>query len=123
MVGARRPRGRHGPDVVVSPEQCPAASTHGNPFRYCGSCSWVEPPAAGTARLTDEERARFAYHPATPATGPLHDAVRTAALAYATALAAVVPAGRHRAMALTSVQESMWAANAGIACDTPRKDG
>ena len=91
MVGARRPRGRHGPDVVLS--------------------------------LTDEERARFAYHPATPATGPLHDAVRTAALAYATALAAVVPAGRHRALALTSVQESMMWANAGIACDTPRPEG
>ena len=29
--------------------------------------------------LTDEERRRFAFHPATPVTGPLHDAVRAAA--------------------------------------------
>jgi uncharacterized protein (DUF697 family) len=49
--------------------------------------------------------------------------VRAAAAAYAAALAAVVPVGRHRALALTAVQESMWAANAGIAGDTTREDG
>lgn len=92
----------------MTPEQCPAASSHGNPFRYCGSCSWVEP---------------IVFHPATPTTGPRHDAVRAAAAAYAAALAAVVPGGRHRALALTAVQESMMWANAGIACDTPREDG
>jgi len=106
----------------VTPEECAAASTHGNPFRYCGVCSWVEAPVVGTARLTDEERGRFTYHPATPTTGPRHDAVRTAAAAYAAALAAVVPVGRHRACALTAVQESMMWANAGVACDT-REDG
>ncbi len=103
----------------VSPEDCPAQESHGNPFRYCGSCSWVEPPPAGAVRLTDEERERFRFHPATPATGPRHDAVRQAAAAYAAALAAVVPAGRHRVLALTAAQESMMWANAGIACDTP----
>lgn len=72
--------------------------------------------------LTDEERERFRFHPATPATGPAHDAVRQATAAYAAALAAVVPAGRHRALALTAAQESMMWANAGIACDTPRED-
>ena len=82
----------------MTPEQCPAASSHGNPFRYCGSCSWVEPPLPETVRLTEEERARFVFHPATPTTGPRHDAVRAAAAAYAAALAAVVPGGRHRAL-------------------------
>ena len=98
---------------------CPLRDSHGNPFRYCAACSWVEPPASGTQPLTDEERARFTYHPATPMTGPRHDAVRAAAAAYAAALAAVVPAGRHRSLALTAAQESMMWANAGIACDSP----
>ena len=105
--------------MVLSPDECPAASTHGNPFRYCGTCSWVEPPPAGTAPLTDEERGRFRFHPATPATGPRHDEVRRAAERFADELARLVPAGRHRALALTAAQEAMWAANAGIACDTP----
>ncbi len=44
----------------MTPEQCPAAETHGNPFRYCGTCSWVEEPSGGAVRLTDEERERIA---------------------------------------------------------------
>ncbi len=92
MDGARRPRGRHGPDVVVTP-------------------------------LTDEERERFRFHPATDVTGPRHETVRIAAEAFAVELAELVPAGRHRALALTAVQEAMMWANAGIACDTPGKDG
>lgn len=111
----------HGPEIPGDQLRCPARETHGNPFRYCGSCSWVEPPPAGTQPLTDEERSRLAYHPATPATGPRHDAVRAAAAVYAAALAAVVPAGRHRALALTAVQESMMWANAAVACDTPKE--
>lgn len=116
-------RGEHGPEIPRDQLECPARSSHGNPFRYCGSCSWVEPPLPETVRLTEEERARFVFHPATPTTGPRHDAVRAAAAAYAAALAAVVPGGRHRALALTAVQESMMWANAGITCDTPREDG
>jgi hypothetical protein len=23
---------------------CPDAETHGNPFRFCGLCGWIEPP-------------------------------------------------------------------------------
>lgn len=107
--------------MVVSPEDCPAASTHGSPFRYCGTCSWVEAPAPGAMRLSDEERNRFRFHPATPATGPRHDAVRKAAERFAAELAEVVPAGRHRALALTAAQEAMVWANAGIACDTPEE--
>ena len=61
--------------------------------------------------------------PQHPATVRAHEAVRTAAEAFAEVIADYVPAGRHRAMAITSVQEAMWAANAAIACDTPREDG
>lgn len=104
--------------MVLSPEDCPVAESHGNPFRYCGACSWVEPPAAGATRLTAEEVERFRFHPATPTTGPRHDVVRAAAAAFAASLAEVVPAGRHRALALTAAQEAMMWANAAIACDT-----
>jgi hypothetical protein len=34
---------------VVAPENCPHPSVHGNPFRYCPYCSWIE------AHLTTEE--------------------------------------------------------------------
>lgn len=63
---------------------------------------------------------RFAFHPATEQTGPMHDAVRAHCLALAVYLDDLLPAGRHKAMALTAVQETMWAANASVACDTPR---
>ncbi|MCV7174775.1 hypothetical protein [Mycolicibacterium sphagni] len=28
------------------PFHCPAPEGHGNPFRYCPHCNWIEPPAA-----------------------------------------------------------------------------
>lgn len=28
--------------MSISPADCPDASVHGNPFRYCPSCSWIE---------------------------------------------------------------------------------
>jgi hypothetical protein len=28
-----------------NPSNCPAAETHGTPFRYCGVCGWIENPA------------------------------------------------------------------------------
>lgn len=68
--------------------------------------------------LQADERHRFVFHPATPATGPRHDAVRAAAIAFAERIAELVPDGRHRALALTAVQEAMMWANAAIACDT-----
>lgn len=76
----------------------------------------------GTQPLTDEERGRFAYHPATSVTGPLHDSIRGHALGLAEAIAERVPLGRHRSLALTAAQDAMMWANAGIACDT-REDG
>jgi hypothetical protein len=71
-----------------------------------------------TSPLSDEERRRFRSHPPTPDTGPRHDRIRAAHLALAEIVAEIVPAGRHRSLALTALQESMMWANAAVACDT-----
>lgn len=73
--------------------------------------------------LTDEERERFRFHPATPETATRHEAVRSQMELTAAALAATVPPGRHRALMLTALQEATMWANAAIACDTTRSDG
>lgn len=62
---------------------------------------------------------RFAFHPATEVTGPQHDAVRADLKRLALKFVKTLPPGRHKSMALTHLQEAMWAANAAIACDTP----
>lgn len=67
--------------------------------------------------LADVEN-RFGFHPATAQTGPQHDAVRAAYRAMARYLVETLPGGRHQALAITSLQESMMWANAAIACDT-----
>jgi hypothetical protein len=63
---------------------------------------------------------RFAFHPATPVTGPRHDALRHACGDLAVIITELVPDGRHQSLALTALQEAMMWGNAGIACDTPR---
>jgi len=30
----------------TDPQTCPDASVHGNPFRYCPTCTWIEEPPA-----------------------------------------------------------------------------
>lgn len=62
---------------------------------------------------------RFAFHPATPTTGPRHDALRHIFGDVALAVLEIVPPGRHQSLALTALQEAMMWGNAGIACDTP----
>lgn len=61
---------------------------------------------------------RFAFHPGTEVTIPLHEEVRRAAHYFALAIQENVPEGRHQALALTAAQEAMMWANAGIAIDT-----
>lgn len=73
----------------------------------------------GTQQEHDDLDNRLGFHPATRATGRLHDAVRGEALAFGHWLLDNVPAGRHRELALTAVQEAMMWANAAVACDTP----
>ena len=75
---------------------------------------------SNTQHLNDEERNRFRFHPATEQTGPVHDRVRAVIGETAVNIALLVPAGRHRALALTALQEAMMWANAGVACDTDR---
>jgi hypothetical protein len=65
-----------------------------------------------------EIESRFGFHPATEVTGPQHDAVRADLRRVALKFQKTLPEGRHKAMALTKLQEAMWAANAAIACDT-----
>lgn len=36
---------------VLPPENCPDPSVHGNPFRYCPYCSWMEPLSADRPSL------------------------------------------------------------------------
>ena len=61
---------------------------------------------------------RFQFHPATPATGPMHDLVRAEHRDLAQMILDIVPAGRHQSLALTALQESMMWCNAAVACDT-----
>lgn len=98
--------------IQTTTNTCPMAESHGNPFRYC-SCGWTEPAA-----LPDDVRNRFVFHPATEATGPVHDRVRREHLKLASLIAELVPPGRHQSLAFTALQESMMWSNAGVACDT-----
>lgn len=65
---------------------------------------------------------RFAFHPATEETGPKHDEVRNSLKRLALKFQRDLPDGRHKSMALTKLQEAMWAANAAIACDSQPQD-
>jgi len=68
--------------------------------------------------LTDEERNRFEFHPATDATGWKHERARNLTHEVASNLSTLVSDGRHRSLMLTSLQEAMMWPNAAIACDT-----
>ena len=67
--------------------------------------------------LTFEEQNRFEFHPAGPLTGRVHDEARSTVLAAALRLSDLVPAGRHRSLMLTALEEAMHWANAAIACE------
>ena len=70
----------------------------------------------------DTLRNSFIFHPATEATGPRHQEVRDRCYALALWVADNTPPGRHQALALTFIEQAMWAANSAIACDTPEED-
>lgn len=65
---------------------------------------------------------RFAFHPATKITGPIHDEVRTHHRLLADFITKTVPRGRHQSLALTALQESMMWCNAAVACDHPERE-
>jgi hypothetical protein len=57
----------------------------------------------------------FSFHPATDTTAPKHDEVRRICREAALALLLHVPEGRELSLAITSLQEAMMWANAGVA--------
>jgi hypothetical protein len=61
---------------------------------------------------------RLQHHPPqSEAVAELHTAVRQGCLNLGHWLLDTLPAGRHRSLALTSLQETMMWANAAVACD------
>jgi hypothetical protein len=72
-----------------------------------------------SAERTNDIEHRFRHHAPDEATARKHEAVRAAYRTLAHFVAGQVPDGRHQALALTALQESMMWANAGIACDSP----
>jgi hypothetical protein len=58
---------------------------------------------------------RFTFHPATPQTGPRHDAVRAESRQFAAWILENIPDCRERSLALTALQESMMWLNAAVA--------
>jgi hypothetical protein len=58
---------------------------------------------------------RFDYHMPTSTKEPQHDAVRDQFKTTATVLAAMLPEGREKALAMTHLEEAMFWANAAIA--------
>jgi hypothetical protein len=65
---------------------------------------------------------RFAFHPATEVTGPIHDGIRELFAETAKEVMGRVPRGRHQSLALTALQEAMMWCNAAVACDHPDRD-
>lgn len=57
----------------------------------------------------------FKYHPATPLTGPQHDQVRAVCKGAALQLAVLLDEGQELSLAIRSLEEAMFWANAGIA--------
>lgn len=63
-----------------------------------------------------ELAALFAYHPPlTPEVARQHELIRELMNSAAQSLNAWLPASREKSIALTKVQEAMWAANAAVA--------
>lgn len=65
--------------------------------------------------MSEEIAQRFTYHPATPVTGPMHDAVRLHHGDLAAWIEENIPPGREQSYALTKLQESMMWCNAAVA--------
>lgn len=65
----------------------------------------------------DEITRRFTFQPPTEETRPKHEAVNALMLATAHALDELLPEGREKALALTSLQETRAWANTAIATE------
>lgn len=65
--------------------------------------------------MNDEIEQRFSYHPATPNTGPVHDAVRQHHRELADWITQEIPDSPERTLALERLQGSMMWCNAAVA--------
>jgi hypothetical protein len=65
----------------------------------------------------------FAYHrPLTPEVAQLHEKIRDQMNYTAQLLNSWLPASHEKSLALTKVQEAMWAANAAVAIHQPKPE-
>lgn len=69
----------------------------------------------------EEVADRFAFHPATEFTGPVHDKIRIKFGELAQDLITITPHSREQSLALTALQESMMWSNGAVAIHTPRE--
>jgi len=70
-----------------------------------------------SANPWDEIANRFVYHPPGPEAREAHEGVRAQYLDLVRYVYVHTKPGRHQALALTALQESMFWCNASIACD------
>lgn len=65
----------------------------------------------------------FAYHPPkSPEVGQLHEKIRDQFNYTAQLMNAWLPGSREKSLALTKIQEAMWAANAAVAIHSNKED-
>jgi len=57
----------------------------------------------------------FRFHPATPITGPIHDAIRVGFRSLAIDLLKLLPSSPDRTLAMRKLQDAMMSANACVA--------
>jgi hypothetical protein len=65
--------------------------------------------------ITPDHDKALSYHPLTAGRGDTHEALRTAAKAYAAVIDELCPPSREASLAFTAVQESLMWANAAVA--------
>jgi hypothetical protein len=70
-------------------------------------------------RTLDEAQGQFAYHPATPETAPMHEAVRGVFLNAVDDLWPLIPDGPEKTLALRKLQEAQMFANLAVALQAP----
>jgi len=64
----------------------------------------------------------LSYHPVTDETKPQFEMNRASVRELALDWEARLPAGRHKSLAQTALQEALMWANAAVACDTPASE-
>lgn len=55
---------------TIDPEDCTISEVHGNPFRYCPECTWIEPEGVRDLACCQYCLARTTHTPLGPKDGP-----------------------------------------------------